>query len=380
MKLTTSFWTSTESPLLLNPRLPSHTQQIMHHEIEKIGFQSTLWLQSSGTESNVVGTKLVSIDKIAFLTAAQGCVDFYQISKAEIWLNSLPLFHVGGLAIEARCFLSGARSEIYRGAWSAFDFQKQLQQSKASWASLVPTQIYDLVQASIKPPSSLRAILVGGGRLSMNLWMQAYNLGWPLLPSYGMTETSALLAGSPLETLQEKPSPSGMIILPHVRLQQFEKEKYTIQSPSLFSGYLLFDENHGAIWKARPDPFVLDDRLRVEKNKLYVLGRESQLVKIFGETVHLQEITDRLESVVNAPIAVVAVPEDRKGYDLHLFVQSTNTELPSLENINKALLPFQRISEVHILKALPRTELGKVKTAELLRLLQLRAVEASQQN
>lgn len=380
MKINSSFWTSAESAVLLNPRLPTLVQQRLHQEVEKKNFSSTLWLQSSGTESSFVGTKLVTIDKSAFLAAVQGCVDFYQLSKTDIWLNSLPLFHVGGLAIEARCFLSGAKSEIYRGAWSAHDFQKQLQQSQANWASLVPTQVYDLVQASIPPPPSLRAILVGGGSLSMNLWLQAYKLGWPLLPSYGMTETSALLAGSSLETLQREPSPSGMDILPHIKLRQIQKDKYAIRSRSLFSGYLLFEENQGATWKPRSDPFILDDRLRVEKNKLYVLGRESQLVKILGETVNLQELTDRLESVIGAPFAVVAAPEDRKGYDLHLFVQSINAVLPPLDEINKGLLPFQRISEVHILNALPRTELGKIKTAALLRLLKDQAAEASQEN
>jgi len=380
MKILPSFWTSEESSLFLNPRLPKPLQDSLELEVHKIQLPGTLWLQSSGTESSSSGTKIVAIHKNAFLAGAQGCVDFYKINQSDIWFNPLPLFHVGGLAIEARCLLSGAKSEIYQGAWSAHSFEEQIRKVQATWTSLVPTQVYDLVQASIRAPLSLQAVLVGGGALSAILWQQAKNLGWPLLPSYGMTETSALIAGARLESLEHQAFLPKMELLPHVRLEQVENEKYLIRTRALFSGYLLKSELENPMWRPRPEPFVLDDRLVLEENKLTVLGRDSELVKILGETVNLTELTLSLSSVIPFPLAVVSTPHERKGYDLHLFVEGAREGQVCLDELNGNLLPYQRIVKIHSVKTLPRTVLGKIKTTELLRLLEQRAADGFQES
>ena len=61
-------------------------------------------------------------------------------------------------------------------------------------SSLVPAQVLDLVRAGLRPPPVLRAIVVGGGAISAELYRDARALGWPVLPSYGMTECCSQIA------------------------------------------------------------------------------------------------------------------------------------------------------------------------------------------
>ena len=109
--------------------------------------------------------------------------------EGDVWFRVLPAFHVGGLGIHARAFLSGARVEV--GSWDPGRFAAS---DAMTLASLVPAQVSDLVERRLPPPRHLRAVVVGGGALSDELYRAARDLGWPVLPSYGMTECCSQIA------------------------------------------------------------------------------------------------------------------------------------------------------------------------------------------
>ena len=51
-----------------------------------------------------------------------------------------------------------------------------------------------LLEQRVAPPTSLRVTLIGGAALAQPLYEKAIAAGWPLYPSYGMSETAAQLA------------------------------------------------------------------------------------------------------------------------------------------------------------------------------------------
>ena len=85
------------------------------------------------------------------------------MSTRDVWCAVLPDFHVGGLGIQARAHLSGAR--VVPMDWSP----RALAASESTIVSLVPAQVHDLVEAGVPPPARLRAVLVGGGGLDAGL-------------------------------------------------------------------------------------------------------------------------------------------------------------------------------------------------------------------
>jgi O-succinylbenzoic acid--CoA ligase len=50
--------------------------------------------------------------------------------------------------------------------------------------------VASLLEQGVKPPVSLRVALIGGAALSPQLYDRATQSGWPLYPSYGMSETA----------------------------------------------------------------------------------------------------------------------------------------------------------------------------------------------
>ncbi len=363
MKFGSEFWDSLESPLLINPRFPDELKDRLQSSVNQQTLSGVVWLKSSGTESGSINHKLVALSKKAILTAAQSVNLFFKVTASDVWLNPLPEFHIGGLSIYARCVLAKAKCVTF-SKWGAEEFYSLLEKEKATIASLVPTQVYDLIQARLRAPSSLRLVLVGGGALQKEVYLQGRALGWPLIPSYGMTETAALVAAAPLPSLENPGWPEAQI-LDHVNLQKVA-DHYQLQSASLFEGFLWVNPEGEWTWQPRPEPFILDDRIEVRGRTLRVLGRTSEIVKILGETVNLLHLKETLQNELSKNIFLVPAPEPRRGFDLHLVVESQPFDL-SLEQINKERMPYEKISKIHFVAVFPRTELGKVKSSELMR-------------
>ncbi len=303
----------------------------------------------------------MALSKKAILSAAASVNQFFKITSQDVWLNPLPQFHVGGLSIEARTYLAGGQT-IDLESWDVGGFHKLADQQGATIASLVPTQVFDLVEQGFRAPQTLRLVIVGGGPLNKDLYFRGRELGWPLIPSYGMTETAALMAAASPQSLSVMEFPEAHL-LSHVDLEPIG-EQFKVNSASLFDGFLWVKESGESVWQPRPQPFVLDDRIEVQDRKIKVLGRESEIVKILGETVNLLELKNTLQIKIPGNILLLPKVESRRGYEIHLVVESEPVSLPIAE-VNRDLMPYENICKVHFLSKFPRTELGKINFSEV---------------
>ncbi|MEX0680878.1 MAG: AMP-binding protein [Balneolales bacterium] len=172
---------------------------------------------------------------------------------SQLWGNSLPLYHTGGLAIIFRALLGGKGVYI----WNWFDAGTILDDlhahSEIGYISLVPTmlkRLMDISQTSGKPiPGSLRKVLVGGGPAPSGLLETARNAGWPVIFSYGMTETCGQVAAQQ----QDGSSPVGSVgtlFSGHELTIRYENGQKVpalssgvlwLRGPQVFPGYLTAD-------------------------------------------------------------------------------------------------------------------------------------------
>ncbi|HEX6085416.1 MAG TPA: AMP-binding protein, partial [Thermoanaerobaculia bacterium] len=97
-------WLSDESHVLLNPRMPAAERERLQSFVTEL--PGHLWLATSGTTGSL---KLTALSKRAMLASAAAVNRHLQSTASDVWLCVLPSFHVGGLGIYARAFLSGAR-------------------------------------------------------------------------------------------------------------------------------------------------------------------------------------------------------------------------------------------------------------------------------
>jgi len=328
---------SRESHLLLNPRMPAGERERLESSVPSL--ESHVFVTTSGSTGAV---KLVALSKAAILASAAAVNAYFDVTAGDVFAAVLPPFHVGGLGVYARAHLAGAR--VIGMEWNP----RQFAESEATIASLVPAQVHDLVSLGLRAHPSIRAILVGGAAFDQEMAACARDLGWPVHPSYGMSECASTIAiGEPL------------VLLPHLEARIDGDERLALRGASLFSGYV----ENGALTDPKVDGwFVSEDRAKLEGRTLTITGRPSDFVKIGGESVDLRRL-DRILASITSDAAVLAAPDERLGHVVHLAVTRDDPHI--VDAFNALVLPFERARAVHRVDEIPRSPLGKLLRREL---------------
>ncbi|HEX3852483.1 MAG TPA: AMP-binding protein, partial [Polyangiaceae bacterium] len=208
--------------------------------------------------SGSAGTpKLVELSRRAFLALARADAQRVPAHAEDRALLCLPLSHVGGLSVVARCLLARRTCVAFRaGPGGLLDALPELSQTlvreRISLLSLVPPVLARLLREApdIARQAPLRALLLGGQACSEELFAEACARGLPVLTSYGLTETcsqvSTLALPLPAHVAVRNGVVSSGFPLPGVELR-ISQGLIEARGPTLFSGYM------GA-----PSPFDVD--------------------------------------------------------------------------------------------------------------------------
>jgi o-succinylbenzoate---CoA ligase len=381
-------WQSADTVVLANPEWVRR-EGIALADVERQlpSLAGHVWVATSGTSSEASGAvRWVALSKHAFLASAGAVNAHLAAGASDVWAHALPIFHVGGLGILARAHLSGARvAAAVEARWEAAAFRDAVAASRATLSALVPSQVHDLVEARLESPPSLRGIVVGGARLDPSLYRAARELGWPCLPSYGLTETCSQVATASLASLSTDDYPAGVPVLRHAEIRAGDDRRLSIRAASLLTCCAELDDDGARTWDPKRDGWLeTEDLGRVEAGVVEVLGRVSESVKVLGEFVSLPRVEEQAwrwaarEGMRALPwfdLAVAALPHARLGHELVLAIAAPALPDEGRAEIKsslasfclEALLPFERIQRVAWVDSIPRTPLGKVQRALLTR-------------
>lgn len=366
-------WESPESEILINPAFSQNDQQRFKKILEcSENLPGHIWLSTSG--STVM--KWVGLSKKAILSSAQAMNAHLMSQSSDIWIQTLPEFHVAGLAVCARAFLSGAKIANFKAIcakWDPLKFHRYVQENHGTLTSIVPAQLYDLVRNQLRAPSTLRAVLVGGGALTHDLFEKAVQLNWKVLPTYGLTECASSIAIAPLDCWEKKES-FRLKVLPHLEIKS-EQDRLNIKGDSLFTTYAVYE--HAEINFVDPKQkgwFATEDRGQLQNNELTLLGRLDDCIKIGGERVDFAQLEQRLQTIKNrlsleTDMTLVAYSDERLGHVIHLAIDSKEGSDEVIKIFNQQVLPFERIRYVHLVPCIPRSSLYKVLRRELLAII-----------
>ena len=361
-------WDSDESAVFFNEK---HSEKNLF--IKSIPFlpklKSHIWLSTSGRTTQ----KWVALSKKAILISAQAVNQHLQSTSNDRWGLSLPIFHIGGLAILTRSYLSKSNYIRFSKKWNPHQFTSFLKDNKINFSSLVPTQVYDLVQAELHCPDNLKAIIVGGGSLTPSLYQKARQLNWPLLPSYGLTECCSQVATAPLQSLKTHDFPS-LQILPHVKVKIIEQE-IVLNSQSLLTGFIplqTFSKNN-FINPKKENWFFTGDQGQKQGPFLEIVNNEQKPLKILGEKVNMRKLEDLLiklllqKKIKKGSYHVLPVPSPREGFQIALVSDIFNVPILSnlIQEFNQEVSPFEKIQQFYLLPLIPQTGISKISRSAL---------------
>lgn len=353
-----SIWEADGVELRLNPKRPVAVEGLQSYVADDLGIRAAFVVASSGSGGVA---KFVVLSKAAVLASARAVNAHCGLTKGDIWLGNLSTFHVGGIGIHARAFANGAK--VVPMAWDAWTrdgsgFLAAIDEAGATLASLTPTHLWDLVRVRAKSPASLRGLFLGGGRIDPALVSQATDLGWPVWPTYGMTETASQVATSVAG------DPEWLPLLPIWEGRVDGEGRLRLKGEALCEGTVIKVAGRWAYQPARNDGgwMPTGDACELRGRELRFLSRLDGAVKVSGELVSLPILNDRL-AVLGIVGMVVAVPEPRRGNELVLVCEPGHPD--ARKRFNEGLPPIEQISRVIEVATLPRTEIGKPDRAAI---------------
>ncbi len=362
-------WNSNESHIFLNPKASSFVKkQVDENDSLWNKFPSTIWLQSSGSSApSSYYSKWIGISKEAILHSADHVNQWIESTAQDIWLQSLPEFHIGGLSIIARSHLSGAKRVSGIPQWNVGSFLSHIRDNGVTLASLVPTQLYDLVLARESCPPSLRCVFVGGGPLSDDLYQSARKLGWPILITYGMTEMGSQVATSTLQEIGSETFPYPTR-LPHVQWQISNDRTLTVSGRSLASQVVILEKEKVDI-QSIGEAYKSDDLVELDPSgeRIVKVTRKGRVTKINGELVDLLSLEQRINMGQSRRVILLPRPSIRRGSEVVAVVEGIGDKdlNKRVKQFNTSIAPYERIHGIYSVDTIPQSPLGKVRYQEL---------------
>lgn len=301
--------------------------------------------------------KLVALSYRAFTESAEAISRVLSLGQDDRWLLSLSPAHIGGLSIVTRCLFARAAVVLPRGK-GADEMLACLHDARVTLASLVPTQLERLLQTAARPPRSLRAVLLGGAPASRSLLARAFELGWPLRPTYGMTETCSMVTLAPAFATSADSGSAGSA-LPGVELRIVDGAIH-VRTPALTSGYLppLREAAADDGWFCTRDLGFID-----AGGRLHVLGRSDEAIVSGGEKVHPAEVEAVLCEAHGVVRACVFGVKDAEWGERVAAALVTTPELDwqKLDALlEQRLARFKHPRLVTLVDALAQTATGKI--------------------
>jgi len=318
--------------------------------------------------------------------AAWALAQAFDLTEQDVALNGFPLFHVGGTSTIGLSVLAagghvvmlspaGLRDPaIVKNIWALAE------RYRATFIGGVPTSIGAMSEVPVdgRDLSSVRFAFTGGASLPSAIGQRfEERTGITLLEQYGMTESVAAIAATPLHGPHLRGSVGIRAPFSSIEIMQRNPQgewlacapgtigSVVARGPQIVSGYLNPEHDRHAF---TPDGgLVTGDLGRLDENGyLFLTGREKDLIIRSGHNIDPQAI----EEVANSHPAVslsaaVGMPDGYAGELPVIFValapgQSVDTtELQRYiaERINE---PPARPRHLFVLDMIPVTGVGKV--------------------
>ena len=329
---------------------------------------------TSGTTGTPKGAQRGQPDTLGPIAALLSKIP---LKARETTMIAAPLFHSWGFA-HFSIGLSLSSTYVLRRKFDPEETLKAIEENKASALIVVPVMMQRILQLDKETIdkydlSSLKATCASGSALPGELateWMEA--TGDNLYNLYGSTEVAWATIATP-EDLRDAPGTAGRI--PHGTLLKIydedEKELPQGETGRIFVGNeMKFEGYTGGGNKDIIDGLLSSGDVGHldEKGRLFIDGRDDEMIVSGGENVFPREVEDLLaghEAVDE--VAVIGVDDEKYGQALKAFVVTKGSldEDEAKKYVKENLAGYKVPREVEFIDELPRNATGKVVKKDL---------------
>lgn len=339
-----------------------------------------LILLTSGTTGTPKGAMLTGDSMIWMRTHQPDSDSWSRWGQDETLLLSMPLFHIGGIALSINSLVYGARIVLIE----EFDPKVVLEiisRYQVTRFFIVPAAINALLAApdiSSTDLSHVRCVSYGASPISPELLAASRDVfGGKFVQNYGITETSGTIAVLPAEdhAVESPRLLSAGRALDGVEVKVVDETGTTvsvgrpgeilIRSRAVMKGYwqdpdATAEAIDGDGWFRSGDVGHLD-----EDGYIYLGARLKDMIVSGGENIYPREVEIALlEHADIADAVVFGIPDDRWGEAVHaelVLRDGVDLDLDELRSwLRSRLAGYKLPRSFGVLDDLPRNAVGKV--------------------
>jgi O-succinylbenzoic acid--CoA ligase len=332
-------------------------------------------LFTSGTSGRAKGACLSWNN---FVANALATGDLFGDAVRSRWLACMPLFHVAGISMLVRSVVFGG-PVLQHSRFEAAAVSDALDRGGIAGISLVPTMLSRLLahRGGRRAPPGLEVLLLGGAAAAPGLVRRALEAGYPVCPTYGLTEAASQVAtAAPPSPGAREPRPMRPLGQTRVRIAADGRDaapgeagEILVQGPTVMQGYLHDAE---ATARALRDGWLHtgDAGYLGPDGGLVVLDRREDLVVSGGENVYPAEVEAiLLEHPAVADAGVTGLPDADLGARVTAWIVVAPGSSPTAEDLHRhcreRLAGYKLPREYRFVAALPRTASGKLQRRRL---------------
>ncbi|MDZ7678509.1 MAG: AMP-binding protein [Acidimicrobiales bacterium] len=304
------------------------------------------------------------------------------VNDRDVYLHTLPMFHVNGWGMPFGLCGMGARQIVLRKVDGA-EILRRIEAHGVTLLNGAPAVLNAILDAAvdwdgpIPGRDRVRMIVAGAPPPTRTIERAMTELGWEFIQIYGLTETSPLLTMNrmraewddlPAAEQAAKLSRAGAPAL-GVRLRITGQGEVAARSNHVLEGYWEQPEATDAAvvdgWFHTGDGGYLDD-----EGYLTISDRKKDVIISGGENVSSIEVEDALFShPAVAEVAVIGVPDDKWGETVKALVVlaagQEATERDLIDHCRERLAHYKCPTSVELRAELARTATGKLQKFKL---------------
>ncbi|MGO9452172.1 MAG: acyl--CoA ligase [Candidatus Binataceae bacterium] len=345
-----------------------------------------LVLHTSGTTSR---PKIVPLTHRNVTASAVNIRRTLHLSREDVCLNIMPLFHIHGLIGAVLSSVAAGASIACAPHFDALRFFRWFAETNPTWYTAVPTMHQAILGRAARNPevvaaSRLRLIRSSSSSLPPQVMQELEKVfGVPVLESYGMTEAAHQMASNPLPPGQRFAGSVGIASGPEIAIMNDAGDvlkandigEVVIRGRNVTTGYENNPEANANAWTngwfRTGDQGYLD-----EAGYLRLTGRLKEMINRGGEKVSPLEIeTSLLDHPLVAQAVVFAMPDPMLGEEIAAAIVLREGVPPGehelREFVSARLAHFKVPRKVVFLDAIPKGPTGKLQRIGLAKVLGL---------
>ena len=301
---------------------------------------------------------------------------FYNLTSKDIMIVSRPMFHSGGLLVEAAPVLYKGGTLILKKRFRSHEILETIQKYRVTLLEMAATvyqfilQECDLTQYDL---SSIRCYFTGGERVPKTMLKEYYRKGITISQIFGQTEASTIAFLSPDDAVLKIGSVGLPVFHGEVRIvdktgkdaSPGEVGEIIIKGPTLMSGYWNHLDLTAEIIR---DGWLYTGDLasRDEEGYIYIVDREKDMYVSGGENIYPAEIEKVLHThpkIFDA--GIVGAPDEKWGEVGKAFIVLKPGETMGngeiFEFLKGKVAKYKIPKYAEYIEELPKTASGKIQ-------------------